>query len=454
MSQNTNGNKVNQVGGGSDFSGLWYSWEVSPAELSRITLEKIDCSPMFNPLRKGTVIPTGTSGIIPTGVYLAALPPIVDSCATVECFNRNQVGLVTDAEQIALQQAVANTRLRDQQFVRQLAAQEGLAQQTGLVSDNNLINNGLNSLAQFMGMNPSGPSQTGSGCSVPRASAQVAAQAGGNSSTIKYVPASQARNNQNGGCCGSEGFYTGSENYVQRNQSGGSSLVPRATSSLGSLVPRATSSLSNCVGCGFSGGGAKTSHMTLSQKAALAQSQHVANMSKQTGGTCAILSSNAPFGKTTAIGPNQTQQGGTLSNGLGYSPFIGSQLTATSCANSCVPFNNTCGVSNASALLNAGPVAAAAAITASDRTLASGITAPGMPAIRGRQPVYYSETESREGCTSRCRMPPGRYADSNLGCRATAFASRDIDYGTYDDLHGTNIAANAAPLPQACIRKL
>jgi len=75
----------NQVGGTSDFSSLWRSWEMSPAELSRITLERIDCAPMFNPLRTGTVIPTGNSGITPTGVYLANTPATKDSCITMDC---------------------------------------------------------------------------------------------------------------------------------------------------------------------------------------------------------------------------------------------------------------------------------------------------------------------------------------------------------------------------------
>jgi hypothetical protein len=353
MNKSRRSNKQNQVGGaGSDFSGLWYSWEVSPAELSRVTLEKIDCSPMFNPLRKGTVIPTGTSGIIPAGVYLAALPPLVDSCATVECYNRGQVGLVTPAEQVAVAEVAAQQRLRDQQFVRQLAAQEGFPQQTGLVSDNGIIN----SLAQFMGMNPNGPSQTGSGSGSGSGSTSRK-QTGGNVKSIKYVPNNKmSSNGLKGGCCGSEGFYTGSNN----------------------------------------------------------------------------------FQNTTSIGPNQVQQGGTLSNGLGYSPFKGSQMTATSCGNSCVPFNNTC-----TPFPNIN----------TSNTLSMGLTPPGYPSSRGRQPVYYSETESREGCTTRCKMPPGRYARSDLGCRATAFSNRDIDYGTYDDLHGTNIAANAAPLPQACVRR-
>lgn len=364
--------KINQVGGnGSDFRGLWYSWEVSPAELSRFTLERIDCSPMFNPLRKGTVIPTGTSGIIPAGVYLASLPPLVDTCATVECYNKQQVGLETPAQQVALQQAVAAQRAKDNLFINQLAAQEGLPQQTGVVSDNSLIN----SLADFMGMNRSGPQQTGSG--------SAAAQKGGNARNLKFLPITQTQaqaQTQAGGCCGNSGFYTGDPDQ----------------------------------------------QISVTEKAARAQTAHM-NRMKQQGGSCAspflqsIAKPQCPYvvqqaalGPTTHLGPNQLQQGGTLSNGLGYSPFKGSQMTATSCANSCVPFNNTCG---------------------------------------GRQPVYYSETESREGCTTRCRMPPGTYASSELGCRSTAFASRPgVDLGTYEDLHGTNLAASAAPLPQGCIR--
>ena len=47
---------------------------MSPAELSLYTLKYIDQAPMFNPLEFNTVMPTGTSGIIPTGVYLATHP--------------------------------------------------------------------------------------------------------------------------------------------------------------------------------------------------------------------------------------------------------------------------------------------------------------------------------------------------------------------------------------------
>ena len=91
MNKNNNNKKVQQTGGwGSGFVNQFYAWDASPAELSRITLERIDCAPMFNPLRKGTVMPTGTSGIIPAGVYLAHLPPKYGDCTTVECFNRMQ----------------------------------------------------------------------------------------------------------------------------------------------------------------------------------------------------------------------------------------------------------------------------------------------------------------------------------------------------------------------------
>ena len=63
-----------QQGGGSDWSQSFYAYFMSPAELSRYTLKHIDQAPMFNPLEFGTVMPTGTSGITPTGIYLANHP--------------------------------------------------------------------------------------------------------------------------------------------------------------------------------------------------------------------------------------------------------------------------------------------------------------------------------------------------------------------------------------------
>ena len=64
-----------QRGGASDWWNSFNAYHMSPAELSRYTLQYIDRAPMFNPLVGcGTIIPTGTSGIIPTGVYLANHP--------------------------------------------------------------------------------------------------------------------------------------------------------------------------------------------------------------------------------------------------------------------------------------------------------------------------------------------------------------------------------------------
>jgi len=81
-----------QQKGGSDWAQSFYSYYMSPAELSRYTLKRIDESPMFNPLEFNTVIPTGTSGIIPTGVFLARHPSSKLACAGEE----EMVGGATD----------------------------------------------------------------------------------------------------------------------------------------------------------------------------------------------------------------------------------------------------------------------------------------------------------------------------------------------------------------------
>ena len=62
-----------QRGGGSDFSQLFYAQTVQggPAALSQHTLDNIDKSPMFNPLEADTVFPTGTTGVLPNGLYFA-----------------------------------------------------------------------------------------------------------------------------------------------------------------------------------------------------------------------------------------------------------------------------------------------------------------------------------------------------------------------------------------------
>jgi hypothetical protein len=60
----------NQRGAGSsDYVQSFHAYGVDPAQLSRFTLSHINEAPMFNPLKANTMIPTGTSGVIPTGAY-------------------------------------------------------------------------------------------------------------------------------------------------------------------------------------------------------------------------------------------------------------------------------------------------------------------------------------------------------------------------------------------------
>uniref|UniRef100_A0A6C0BK19 Uncharacterized protein n=1 Tax=viral metagenome TaxID=1070528 RepID=A0A6C0BK19_9ZZZZ len=61
--------------GSSDYVGSFHAWGADPAELSRFTLKHIDQAPVFHPLETGTIIPTGTSGVIPTGSYYDAVSP-------------------------------------------------------------------------------------------------------------------------------------------------------------------------------------------------------------------------------------------------------------------------------------------------------------------------------------------------------------------------------------------
>lgn len=56
-------------GGATDYAQSFHAYATSPAQLSKFTLNYINQSPMFNPLSTNTIIPTGTSGIIPTGAY-------------------------------------------------------------------------------------------------------------------------------------------------------------------------------------------------------------------------------------------------------------------------------------------------------------------------------------------------------------------------------------------------
>lgn len=63
-------------GRGSQYVGDFYAQTAvgGPRAISYATLKYIDNSPMFNPLADNTVMPTTTSGIIPTGLYLANVP--------------------------------------------------------------------------------------------------------------------------------------------------------------------------------------------------------------------------------------------------------------------------------------------------------------------------------------------------------------------------------------------
>jgi hypothetical protein len=288
MSINKN-KKINQKGGdGSDFSGLWHSWEISPAELSRVTLENIDCSPMFNPLRKGTIFPTGTSGIIPSGVYLASMPAAYDICTTVEC--------------VAQKEAERQAR-KELQGVR-MAETGGVGPQTG----------------------GSKKKQTGGcnyGCGCGCTSCKM-----------------------NGGCCGQ-----------QLKQLGG----------CGGCGGRGCSGCGGRGGCGCGGRGG----------------------CRQLGGCCGGQPKQQQSGGCCGGQPKQQQGGG--SQPATYKGAI------AGCQSTC------------------------------------------------KSPVYYSVTQSEEACTTRCGMPQGTYASSDLGCRAQAFCSSNRDYGTYDAQQGPG-----APVPKYC----
>jgi len=75
--KNSSSCKQRQRGGGStDYAQSFYAPYADPAQLSRFTLNYIDQAPMFNPLQTNTIIPTGTSGVIPTGAYYDAIAPL------------------------------------------------------------------------------------------------------------------------------------------------------------------------------------------------------------------------------------------------------------------------------------------------------------------------------------------------------------------------------------------
>lgn len=69
--------KRNQKGGSSDWMHSFYAHTAigNNAAITRAGLKTIDQSPMFNPLSANTVFPTESTGIVPTGLYLAGAGP-------------------------------------------------------------------------------------------------------------------------------------------------------------------------------------------------------------------------------------------------------------------------------------------------------------------------------------------------------------------------------------------
>lgn len=61
-----------QRGGGSSFNAQFHASTVKGGvhEISRVTAANIANAPMFNPFSKEAVIPTVSTGIVPTGIYL------------------------------------------------------------------------------------------------------------------------------------------------------------------------------------------------------------------------------------------------------------------------------------------------------------------------------------------------------------------------------------------------
>jgi len=67
-------NAYKQKGGSSDFMHSFYSNTAvgGPAAISQATLAGINNAPMFNPLSSSATVPGVSTGIVPTGLYLAS----------------------------------------------------------------------------------------------------------------------------------------------------------------------------------------------------------------------------------------------------------------------------------------------------------------------------------------------------------------------------------------------
>lgn len=68
---------MNQSGsGGSDYVSQWYSLTpLNIHKLDQYTVNNLNNSPMFSPLKPGTAFPTPTNGLIPTSIHLSNSTP-------------------------------------------------------------------------------------------------------------------------------------------------------------------------------------------------------------------------------------------------------------------------------------------------------------------------------------------------------------------------------------------
>ena len=76
--------KCIQQKGGSAYMQNFYANTAlgGPAAISHATLQGINNAPMFNPLSSTAVVPGNSTGIVPSGLYLAGLTPLSGSEAT------------------------------------------------------------------------------------------------------------------------------------------------------------------------------------------------------------------------------------------------------------------------------------------------------------------------------------------------------------------------------------
>ena len=66
--------KLQCGGGASDFASSFYSGAYTQPSLNAVTLAGINNSPVFNPMSSSAVFATGTSGIIPNGMFYGFSP--------------------------------------------------------------------------------------------------------------------------------------------------------------------------------------------------------------------------------------------------------------------------------------------------------------------------------------------------------------------------------------------